>query len=428
MHAVAEGLEEEDLSVALCAMRCLCRLDPRRARQFLARSSTRRRLLEAGKSADDVAALMSEVAEAEARTTKQYKTDPWRFACVDEYDAEEYEYRSELAEPLPLLLSVMEERLSPDDLGLSFLEVIEALGKAGHPAAVPVLSDLIQGELEPVQAAALRALGDIGDCSALPAVESAAPFVSERIHSSFKYAQDALQRARTYAEHAIETLTVSHRVDKRPEEAAEIIGRLAATGHEEAIDCIRPLTRSPVVQVRLAAVKALGRLRARRACRALLRLAEDADQPTELRVAAVRAVGKTRHHMEAAAVGQFLKDKDERLRAAALQAMGNLQGKRSVPALVKGALMEAFKLRSKEHRHLPSLALTKIGDRYAFGMLSKALQSSSEDKRRKAAEILSRVIGPWSVSALLKACRDESPRVRRAALRSLTEQATFRLV
>jgi len=180
--------------------------------------------------------------------------------------------------------------------------------------------------------------------------------------------------------------------------------------------------------VRLAAVEVLGRMRARRSCRALLRLAEEDDQPLELRVAAIRAAGRTRRKQDAADVGQFLASREEPLRAAAIMAMGNLQGKRSVRALVKGALANTFKLHAHESAHLPAKALTKIGDRYALSIAQSGLGSSRPKKRACTAELLGHVIGPYAVEALIGACGDEHPGVRKAALRSLAKQTTYRLV
>ena len=426
--ALVEALSDSDAAVVIAAMRSLCRVDPKAARQFLSKSTSRRGLMAAGHSADLVSDLMAEIAEAERRSTRETKSDPWRFTLVDEYDVDEYDLCGERPERLPVLLAVLAGYCTPEDVDLALVQVIEELGRIRHPAALEPLLKAVEDYPEPVQAAALRAIGDLGDCSALPALEELAPVLPESIHSSRQYATDALRRARTYAEHSVDSLANPDRLAGREAETADLVRRLAATGFVEATDGIRALLRHDDVRIRRACVQALGRLRARQACRALLRIAEDEKGPADLRADAIRSVGLTRRKEEAAGIVHFLKHPAERLRAAALKAMGDLRGRRSLRALAKGSLTDAFRLLASANQRLPEKAMTKIGDKFAVNVFASALKSNSYRERLAAVEALGYVIGPYAVEALLNARADQAPLVRQAVLVSLAEQATFRFV
>ena len=422
--ALEQSLADSAVSVALAAIRGLCRVRPQAARAFLGKGANRKRLLAELGRQEILAALMSEVAEAETRPVRSIKCAPWRFAEIDEYTTDEYEPLTPDSEQVPVLLAALRGQAAPSELGLTPVGIVEALGRAQHPSAVPALLALVKDGSDPLQAAALTALGEIGDCDALDPIRSHADGCGKDAQVALQYVTEQLGRVRTAAQHLVRTLSDSSRVARLENGPVEVISRLGRTGYSEGVSALRIHLQSEDARVRVAACRALGRLRSPDASKALLRLALAEEEPPAVRAAAVRAAGKCAGPDVAEALSGLVIHQSEDIRAAAMKAAGNLRRKRLLSPLIKIAFKHLVPFEDPAHAHLAEMAMTKIGADAATSVLESALSSSSATLRLRAVETLEHVIGAHTVVALLALLPDPDVRVRTRAVAALASQAT----
>jgi len=422
--ALEQSLSDPGVSVVLAAVRGLCRVRPHAARAFLGKGANRKRLLAELGRQEILAALMSEVAEAENRPVRSIKCAPWRFAEIDEYTTDEYDPLTPDSEQVPVLLAALRGQVAASELGLAPVGIVEALGRAQHPTAVPALLALVKDGPDLLRAAALTALGEIGDCDALDPIRSHADRCGKDAHVALQYVIEQLGRVRTAAQHLVSALSESSRVARLENGPVEAISRLGRTGYSEGVSALRIHLRSDDARVRVAACRALGRLRSPDASRALLRLGLAEQEPPAVRAAAVRAAGKCAGPDVPEALSGLVIHESEDIRAAAMKAAGNLGRKRLLPALIKIALKRLVPFRDPALAHLPEMAMTKIGADAAVSVLGSALSSPSAALRLRAVETLGHVVGAHAVVALLGLLPDPDVRVRTRAVTALASQAT----
>lgn len=427
-HALEESLKSPELGMAVSAVHGLCQVRPQAARDFMAKSGNRKRLFDWFKGHEPLNALMDKVAEAADRTQRVLKPEPWRFECVDEYGADEYDSRVPGAENLPILLSVLKGQVGAEAIGMGLDRVILAVGHTRHPDAVAPLLQLARGAPEPLMMAAFTALGDLGDCSTLPEIQALSRRHKDRLRVSCTYAVENLTKVQIDAEHVASALSDPARLARLGHKETALIDRLAQTGYREGVLCLETHLKAPDARVRAAAARALGRLRAGTACKRLLRLAADEQEALAVRCEAIRALGRTRDASAAEPLARLMTHESEDIRIAAVRAAGNLRRKRLLQVL--GKLMQSSWLRFARpgNERLVEKAMTKIGDEHAIAALQPSLSSVDPNARRRALKVIEYIIGPHAVAALLEARRDPDPSVREQAVKSLPEQVTFRLV
>ena len=431
-EAVAQALEESlkspELGMALSAVQGLCKVRPQAARDFMAKSGNRKRLLAWLKGHEPLNALMDKVADAADRSQAVVKVEPWRFDCVDEYSVDEYDPSVPGAANLPILLSVLKGQLDAEAAGMGLDRVILAIGHTRHlDGAAPVL-EIARGAPEPLMMAALTALGDLGDCSVLPEVQALAQRHGERLRVCCTYAVGNLTKARTDAEHVVRALSDPAKLAQRGHKETALIRRLAQTGYPEGVPSLRNQLKAPDARVRAAAARALGWLRAAGACKQLLGLATDEQEGPAVRLEAIRAVGRTRDAGAAETLAKLMAHDSEDIRAAAVKAAGNLRRKRLLQVLGKVMQSDSLSFAKPENERLVEKAMTKIGDEHAVAALQPALTSADVNARLRAVKVIEYIIGPHAIGALLKARADADPGIREQAVKSLVEQVTFRLV
>lgn len=428
IQTLTSSLGDPEISVVIAAIRALCRVQPRTARDFLAKSSTRKQLLNAFQSREPMMALMTEVDEAAGRITAVTKTAPWRFDAMDEYGVSDYEPPVEEAARLPIYLSILDGRLAPEATRMDFASVVQAIGETKQHDAVSALLRMARSGDDSFAKAAFHALGTMGDCSTLSEVEALARKSGSGIRVSFTYAIESLRRVEREAAHLVATLSDPKRLARIEQRPGVLIERLAATGYREGLECVRECLHSPDARARVSAARALGRLRAAEACEELVRLAEGEDEAVAARMAAIRALGRTRDARAAEPLAKLMTHGVEDLRAAAVRAAGNLRRKRLIKGLGKILLTDSLRFVKAENTRVVEMAMTKIGDEYAAAAVGPGLRSRDMKIRVKFVDVLGHVIGPHSVAALLKAGTDPTTQVRAAATAALAEQVTFELI
>jgi len=168
-------------------------------------------------------------------------------------------------------------------------------------------------------------------------------------------------------------------------------------------------------EVRELAAEALGEIGGKSSGPALASALSD----RELRVkrAAARALGEVKYPQALDALGKAVSDPDPELRGAAVRALGELADPRAASVLAKALTDTDLEVkRSAVH------AFGELGElKKAPPALVEALSDSDADTRAAAAHALAEIKDPSSVKALGRALQDPVAEVRRSAVRALSE-------
>jgi len=249
--------------------------------------------------------------------------------------------------------------------------VVEALGAMALLDGLRPLSDAALDDPEPaVRAAAATSLGQLNDPRVLPVL---------------------LGMLR----------------DARPAPREAAIAALGSLG-EPALNPLLEARRSAEEAVRTGAESALARLAQK--FRADL-LSED----VEVRVAAIQALGRIGNPELARSLVPFLMDSEERVRLAAVRALERLRNPATRGAL-RGVLQQPEE--TPAVRLAATMALGKMGDEAALQELVENLASTEGAVRAAAARAL-REAGLVALPALQTALRSDQAAVRAAAARAL---------
>jgi HEAT repeat protein len=324
--------------------------------------------------------------------------------------------KMQAAEAIPALVEALEN----SDLLMRFT-ILEALGRIGGP--VPVTRLLPLGEERLVRKALFDCLGRVGGAEA-------APVLVEGL-------TDAMSNVREAAALALARLAADGN-----EGLNEAIAARAGESHAEALV---GMLDSAGLEIRRAAVGLLGKCGGPRQIARLLELFED----DQLREAALRALGDVgretactlidlwptvnsrRRVYLAYIIGEAkctegrsllveaLDDPEPNLRLMAARALGALGGAGSLAPLLgrlrdpeEGVREAAVEALGRLVQDDPDRALAAVGP---------LLEDTEADIRVAAVTLLGRLEAPGVGSLLSFALKDESPLVRRAAVRSLEE-------
>lgn len=162
------------------------------------------------------------------------------------------------------------------------IQAAKVLGDAGDQVSVPKLIELLADTVPDVRKACARALGRIGDSSAVRPL------------------------AELYQGERVATV------------ADAAVGALVDIGLA-SVDPLIGLTRSYSSNVRAGAARALGKLRSRRAVDPLLRLLEDRD--TDVRISAVYALRRIGDERGLEAIARLVEDVEQDVEGAAEKAL-----------------------------------------------------------------------------------------------------------
>jgi HEAT repeat protein len=290
------------------------------------------------------------------------------------------------------------------------------LGYLGNERAVPALIRALDDENFLVRWASVESLGQIGGTQAitglLKALKDRHPNVRESLISTLgKNADDEIEAA---------LISILKRKD--PDEDAKLVrssavGALGCRRTEPALVAVTDALHDADWDVRMAAVRALGRIGGDRAADALAEALKDA-HPISLRAAEeLGSVGGSRALSALLDTLQMNKRHAgwQLVRAAAARALGQIGGDEALTALVK-----ALEYRSSSVRGNAAKGLGQIGGELAVAGLTRALEDKDMVVRWRAVEALGRIGGADAVAALLRTLkRDDNSYVRWQAAKAL---------
>ena len=203
-----------------------------------------------------------------------------------------------------------------------------------------------------------------------------------------------------------------------PAVRARAAAALGASRRPSAVEPLIALAADPDPAVRRSAVEALGRLGDARAVDALARQLQGAAGPRDeaavsVRVAAAHALGQI-GAAALPALAAVLHDRNQRVREAAVDALGAIGGPSAVPALAAALGDDRSQLRQAAAK-----ALAAIGGDDARTALLPALCHKDPATRVTAVQALGRLGDTRSVGALASALSDREKAVREGAIAAL---------
>jgi len=161
--------------------------------------------------------------------------------------------------------------------------------------------------------------------------------------------------------------------------------------------------------------EALGKTGDERALKPLERALRDDDN--HVRVAAIEALSLLGNTQSAPGLLACLKDKDHRVRAAAVEALGRMGDVRIIDPISKSLLNDA----SWDVRKLSVEALGRVRDERVADLLCLALVDKDQDVRQTAANCLGHLHDLRAIAALVLTLKDENSSVRQAAKAALRQ-------
>ncbi|RMH63076.1 MAG: hypothetical protein D6677_08250 [Calditrichaeota bacterium] len=334
------------------------------------------------------------------------------------------------------------------------IAAIEAIGKIGHAKGIKPLLFALKDRNERVKEAAIRALTEIGD----DAIEPLIDFLRNGDESLRQSATDALVELGKPAFKAITRIISDHNAENRP----LLAGVLQGNGSREAIDLLLELLNDPEFDMRQAAINALYRLGAK----AIPQILETAQSPDcdlmsllnlmaqigdkrcmafyfenlddgdwRIRQLAAKGLDKIgwrpgqdvrgvwyriarQEWNYVVAMGSVaieplsivLEDKNERIRKAALAAMGK------IGTSGRDALIESLNDPHAENRLHAVSALGKMDDPSVIRALAQCLRDEDTRVRRAVVTALGRFRNAACINPLILALKDSDPIVRRDAI------------
>ncbi|HET9941852.1 MAG TPA: HEAT repeat domain-containing protein, partial [Terriglobia bacterium] len=279
------------------------------------------------------------------------------------------------------LLSIAEHQ----DFFLAF-PAIEALGEIGDSRVAPRLVPFLQNEL--LRDAAVRALAKVGDEFIVPALvdllNRSTP--AEAIASSLANLYDRYERQFNEGRHIADLCVTA----------------ITPGGIQNLLDAVVQAHPSNL----RCLVLVLGWLHSPAAARALALHLGSADLRGEITEALVR-------HGELVTdlLLEQLGSEDLEVRSAAVNALGRIRDRKSVPALIHSLNVDS-------ELAIPAIgALASIGDRNASSALLGVLANPDDAVRRAAVSALNTLASPELVERVIPLLDDANPLVREAAVR-----------
>jgi HEAT repeat protein len=196
--------------------------------------------------------------------------------------------------------------------------------------------------------------------------------------------------------------------------AAEALGQIA---HRDAIDPLFDALADKDARVRAVAARSLkfavGEAEREAACKRLTAMLQNLEVPRD---GAVLALGHLKEKRAVAEIRTLAGPASApMLRRAALEALGLMDDKDSVEALIKAVLED----RDTDCRAAAAFSLAQIGDAKAVPALVKAFSDRWPQDRERLVGPLARFRDPRVVEALIGALDDQNPRVGDLSLDAL---------
>lgn len=317
-------------------------------------------------------------------------------------------------------------------------EVVEALVRYGPRVTHLLTAQLLDGELETRQAAAV-ALGRIGDANAVPALiealqdqPSLAVLAAEALakigdrrafeallgmlgHPQLVVRQAAVAALNSLGHPDMPRRLVPLLEDPNPwvrESAVKIAGYF---GYPECVDLLLARCADPEPAVRRAAIEHLPYLDDPRVLPTLIGATQDEDPRT--RASAVRALAHMQGIPVLEALLRALTDPDAWVRYFATRTLGTLRPVEALNDLARLAETDPSK-----HVRIAALeAIAAIGGPRAIALLCRVAESDDAELASAAIGVLGQIRHPDVLPPLLVFMRVPDPNKRRSAVRSLRD-------
>lgn len=425
LGALSAALQDSDSGVINVALLGIAEIEPKVAAASLTSLALKKRIQWWRYAKLDVDHARTCIFAAEQRGHPTPKTDPWRFADNNAYEVADFECTHPDAADLAWLMEAVKDETEADRFGVSRVQAAMRLGKIASARAIPALAEAANAEDEKVQAAALRALGDIGSVLALPIVKKLERLQKPSMRVSLLYANERMKMAGSTINNMMRVLGSDLQRAETQYSLAEVFQKLAQKGGRPAAPQMAPYLTDEDPAARRAVVKALGELGDPQAIFGLAHLAHGRSEDEALRVAAIKALGDIGDKEALNDLLNLLDDDQEAIRAAAVKALGLLRSQRARSILVKAALSARPPLLDPSNEFLLAKAVGKSGDVDGTAAFGLALTDGNSETRKRAVQQLAYVIGKQSVIALIYALEDVDPEVRVAACHALVNQVSY---
>ncbi|OKH50532.1 hypothetical protein NIES2130_34130 [Scytonema sp. HK-05] len=286
-------------------------------------------------------------------------------------------------------------------LGLDIPELlkIKFLGSMGTEYGATFLSNLLQHEDSDVRSSAAKALEEIKDTQAVPALIQALNNEDSSVRSSAAYALGKIKDTQAVPA-LIQALNDEDSSVRR--RAASALGEIKDT---QAVQALIQALNHQDSDVRSSAASALGEIKDTQAVQALIQALNNED--SSVRSSAAYALGKIKDTQAVPALIQALNDEDSSVRRRAASALGKIKDTQAVQALI-----QALNHQDSDVRRSAASALEKIKDTQAVQALIHALNDEDSFVRRSAASALEKIKDTQAVQALIHALNDEDSYVR----------------
>ena len=286
---------------------------------------------------------------------------------------------------------------------------VTALGSLGDPRAVEALARALRTDTDArVREMAAQSLGEIEDARAVPAL--AAALREDREAGVRNKAAWALGEIEDAA--AVDALGAALR-DANVEVRRTAVWALGQIEDARAVPLLAPALRSDDVETRSQAAWALGQIESATAVEPLAAAAKD--ESPKVRSMAVWALGQIEDATALPALTAALRDQEVSVRRHAVSALGEIDGVERAPQ----GLIDALKDADRQVRQGAAHALGEIADPAAVPGLVALTRDKDADLRRTAAHALAEVRGPAALEALIAMLKDEDPEVRKMAAHAL---------
>ena len=214
--------------------------------------------------------------------------------------------------------------LSPDGQ----VDLLDALGDRQDVAARPAVLEMLQSQEEAVRAAALGALGGLGEESDVPLLAGKAAAGSDLEKNAARRTLGRLRRG------SVNAAIVSTMAEGKPEVRVVLLGVLAARNAKDSFPTVLASVEDPDPSVRLAAIEALRFLADENDTAAIVKIVKAANDEAERRKAELALLGVSNRGRQscAEAIIAGLADADVASRIALLHGLARAGGPKALGA------------------------------------------------------------------------------------------------
>jgi len=272
--------------------------------------------------------------------------------------------------------------------------IIGLLGKLGHAAAVNVLTQQLKQRSEDVRGAAAKALGQIGDLRAVPALIATLKGDKKKRVRAETATSLGLLRAKDAVIPLIRALDAS-KESKRwvRRSAAEALGLI---GDSQAQEPLMNALNDKEKVVRVAAMFGLYKLGQTRGLRHLEERAKDTDAEEEVRQWAIRELGFIGAAQSVEVLAEALKDPSITVRTTVAEALGKIPADEALDALIAGLQDQEVTVRAAVIGALTKRGVPPVGQgsQKLFDALAELIKNEPAEHIRKKGKALYDLIKP----------------------------------